>query len=90
MLAHNRTLTARLIEAADDLGLALITPRAETARGGSLMLRLPDATPAAAVVAALRAQGISLDHRSQILRLSPGVVTSEAGTARLIAALGAR
>lgn len=88
ILAHNRALTARIIAAADDLGLALITPRAEPARGGSLMLRLPDATPAPGVVDAMRAQGIAVDHRSQILRLSPGPVTTDAGTTKLIAALG--
>jgi kynureninase len=88
LLAHNRALTARLIDAADQLGLDLITPRAEAKRGGSLMLRLPDAIPAATVVATLRAKGITTDNRSQTLRLSPGVLTTMAGTERLIAELG--
>jgi selenocysteine lyase/cysteine desulfurase len=35
----------------------------------------------------LRAEGITTDHRSQTLRLSPGIVTTETGVAKLHAAL---
>jgi kynureninase len=77
-----------LIEGADDLGLPLLTPRDEAKRGGSVMLRLPEHRPAAGVVAALRAQGMTTDHRSQTLRLSPGILTTADGTERLITALG--
>ncbi len=87
LLAHNRRLTARLIEAADDLGLPLLTPRDADRRGGSMMLRLPDSHPAADVVTALRAQGITTDARSQTLRLSPGNLTTMAGVETLISAL---
>ncbi|MEO6301475.1 MAG: aminotransferase, partial [Paracoccaceae bacterium] len=87
LLAHNRALTGRIIAAADDLHLPLITPRDEGKRGGSVMLRLPDTLPAAEVVTKLRAQGITTDSRSQTLRLSPGVITTLAGTERLVAAL---
>ena len=87
LLAHNHALTAHLIEAADALGLDMVTPRAEAKRGGSVMLRLPDTAPASDVVATLRGMGIYTDSRSQTLRLSPGVMTSLAGTDRLIAAL---
>ena len=87
LLAHNRRLTARLIEAADDLGLPLLTPRDADRRGGSVMLRLPDSHPAADVVTALRAQGITTDARSQTLRLSPGNLTTMAGVETLISAL---
>ncbi len=89
LLAHNRHLTARIIEGADGIGLDLVTPRAEPRRGGSVMLRLPDAHPAEAVVARLRERGITADRRSRTLRLSPGAVTTEEGTERLLAALGA-
>jgi selenocysteine lyase/cysteine desulfurase len=88
ILTHNRHLTARLIEAADDLGLPLATPRPEHARGGSVMLTLPDRLPAGDVVAQLRSEGITTDRRSQTLRLSPGVMTTAAGVERLVAALG--
>ncbi len=89
MLAHNRGLTAMLIEAADQLGLDMVTPRPAAQRGGSVMLRLPTTLPAADVVAHLRGLGIYTDNRSQTLRLSPGVMTTVAGTHRLIAALTA-
>jgi selenocysteine lyase/cysteine desulfurase len=87
ILTHNRRLTAQLIEMADSLALPLVTPRDEGQRGGSVMLRLPDNLPAPQVVAALRAQGITADHRSQTLRLSPGIVTTETGVTKLHAAL---
>ncbi|TNC73325.1 aminotransferase class V-fold PLP-dependent enzyme [Rubellimicrobium roseum] len=87
LLAHNRRLTARIIAAADDLRLPLATPREEARRGGSVMLRLPDDRPAPQVVANLRDQGLTADSRGQTLRLSPGVLTTEEGTDRLIDAL---
>lgn len=87
LLAHNRRLTARLIAMADALALPMLTPRDAAKRGGSIMLRLPDSHPANEVVAALRAQGITTDHRSQTLRLSPGIVTTEEGAQRLHDAL---
>jgi selenocysteine lyase/cysteine desulfurase len=89
ILAHNRHITARLIAAADEMDLPLLTPRDEGKRGGSIMLHLPESHPAPQIVAALRAQGITTDARSQTLRLSPGILTTEAGTDRLIAALKA-
>jgi kynureninase len=84
MLAQNRRHTAAIIEAAEALGLDLVTPRAEGKRGGSVMLRLPGGRPASEVVAALREDGIATDGRGPILRASPGIVTSDAGVARLI------
>ena len=88
LLAHNRALSARIIAAADDLDLPLISPRDPEKRGGSVMLRLPDTLPATGVVAALRGQHITTDARGQTLRLSPGVVTTMAGVERLVGALG--
>ncbi|MDN5789218.1 MAG: aminotransferase, partial [Pseudorhodobacter sp.] len=87
ILAQNRRQTAAIIDAVDDLGLHLITPRAEAARGGSVMLRLPESRPGAQMVDALRKDGISIDGRGQILRASPGVVTSDEGVSALIASL---
>jgi kynureninase len=87
LLAHNRALTERLFGIADALKLAPLTPRDEAKRGGSVMLRLPDAVPAAAMVASLRAKGISTDNRSQTLRLSPGILTTAEGVDRLEQAL---
>ncbi|MCA3451106.1 MAG: aminotransferase class V-fold PLP-dependent enzyme [Rhodobacter sp.] len=88
MTAHNRALTARLIGAADEMGLALATPRPEAQRGGSVMLRLADAGRAQAVLAGLRTRGLHADARGAVLRLSPGTVTTHDGTTAMIAALG--
>jgi kynureninase len=87
LLAHNRRLAARLIDGADDLGLALVTPRAEHQRGGSVMIRLPEANPAATVLAALKADNIHADARGQTLRLSPGVMTTDDGVDRVLGRL---
>lgn len=51
------------------------------------MLRLASATSAPGVLAGLRARGIHADARGTVLRLSPGIVTTDAGTERLIQAL---
>jgi kynureninase len=51
------------------------------------MLKLPDSNPAQQIVSALRAAAITTDHRSQTLRLSPGILTSETGVTRLHKAL---
>ena len=87
MLAHNRSLSSRIIAAADDLRLHLLSPRDPDRRGGSVMLRLPERLSATAVVGALRAQGITTDARGQTLRLSPGAVTTMAGVERLVEVL---
>ncbi len=89
ILAHNRKLTAGLIAMADEMALPLVTPRDAGKRGGSVMVKLPDSRPAKAVVDALRAQGVTTDARGQTLRLSPGVMTTEAGLSRLATALKA-
>jgi kynureninase len=88
LLAHNRRLTERLIAGVQAMGLRLQTPVPEGQRGGSVMLRLPDARPAPAVVAHLRARDVWTDARGQTLRLSPGVMTTDTGVERALEALG--
>jgi selenocysteine lyase/cysteine desulfurase len=80
-------MTGRIIEAATDLGLALVTPRPEERRGGSVMLRLGSPEVAQATLAAFRARGLYADARGAVLRVSPGVVTTDEGVDRLVAAL---
>jgi kynureninase len=87
LVTHNRALTALLIEALDGLGLALLTPRPARERGGSIMLRLPETSPAADIVARLQSEDLHTDARGRILRLSPGVMTTREGCERLIAAV---
>ena len=83
MVRHNRTLSAQIIAAADDIGLPFVSPRPESARGGSVMLRLSDAGAGPAVLARFREKGIHADARGSVLRLSPGSVTTAAGIERL-------
>ena len=88
-VAHNLALSTRLLEGLEAMGLTLATPREPERRGGSLMVSLPESTPAAEVVNQLRAQGIYMDCRGQTLRMSPGPITTEAGVLRTLAALDA-
>lgn len=87
LLAKNRVLTTRIIEAADGIGLSLATPRAEAARGGSVMLRLAGEDAAQNALQTLRAADLHADARGPTLRLSPGFVTTSDGTDHLINAL---
>jgi kynureninase len=87
LVTHNRALTARLIEGVQGLGLPLQTPIPEMQRGGSVMVRLPDSHPAPDVVAHLRRHEVWTDARGQTLRMSPGVMTTEAGVERALGAL---
>ncbi|WP_435259306.1 aminotransferase class V-fold PLP-dependent enzyme [Thioclava sp. FR2] len=83
ILAHNRSLTLKLIEMADRLHLPLLTPRQPQKRGGSIMVRLPNSHPAPNLISRLRSDGISADARGQTLRLSPGIMTTMDGVTRL-------
>ncbi|WP_395449181.1 aminotransferase class V-fold PLP-dependent enzyme [Aminobacter sp. UC22_36] len=87
LLAHNRKLGTAIIAQADAMGLALASPRDDSRRGGSIMLRLPAETDTATVVNGLRERGVFTDCRGRILRLSPGTITTEAGIERLFAGL---
>jgi kynurenine formamidase/selenocysteine lyase/cysteine desulfurase len=75
LAAWNRKLVDQIIGRADRLGLPLQSPRDAARRGGSVMLRFPDKAEAAATVGALGVDGLSVDFRGNLLRMSPGVVT---------------
>lgn len=75
--ARNRKMVDQIIARADALELPLLSPREAGRRGGAAMLRMPDTAEAAAIVGALGLEGYSVDHRSEILRFSPGIVTEE-------------
>ncbi|MCX7889046.1 MAG: aminotransferase class V-fold PLP-dependent enzyme [Rhodobacteraceae bacterium] len=89
ILAANRHLSRRLMAGLGELGLPVASPLDDDRRGGSVMTLLPSGQDAAAVVAALAAQGLHADARGRTLRLSPGVMTTADGTLRLLDALGA-
>lgn len=75
--AHNRRLVDRIIARADRLDLPLHSPRDPDRRGGAVMLQMPDKAEAAACAGALGVEGLSVDFRGPILRMSPGFVTEE-------------
>lgn len=85
--AHNRHLTGRIIDDADRLGLTIVTPRDPRRRGGSIMLRLAETTDAQQLVGRLRSNAVHVDCRGQILRLSPGAITTEEHVAKLFDSL---
>ncbi len=87
LLARNRALANAVIEAAPSFGMTLASPDDEDRRGGSIMLRLPEGTDPAGAVARLRERGVYTDCRGRIMRLSPGVVTTDGGLERLFAGL---
>jgi kynureninase len=79
MIAHNRRLSEQLIAIADECNLSMISPRAETERGGSIMIKLPDKLASNEVLHELKRHGVVADSRGQILRFSPGPITTEDG-----------
>lgn len=87
LLSHNRKLTDAIIAGADELGLELVSPRDESRRGGSVMLKVPGSTDPRAIVDRLRAAHLYADCRGTTLRLSPGAVTTQAGVERLLGEL---
>lgn len=84
MVAHNRALSARLVEGVDALGHRRVSPADAAARGGSVMIRLADAGQAARTVERMKARAVFVDARGPVLRFSPGTVTTEAGVDRLL------
>ena len=87
LVAHNRVLCEAAIEGCTDLGLGLVSPPSRERRGGSVMFRLPAGKDPAAIVAKLREQQLFTDCRGNILRISPGNVTTTSGVERLLQAL---
>ena len=87
---HNRALCAAVIEGCTGLGLGLVSPPSAEGRGGSVMFRLPAGKDATAVVERLREQQLFTDCRGNILRMSPGNVTTMSGVERLVLGLRAQ
>ena len=67
--------TARMIGWADEFGFALVSPREDAKRGGTVVVDVPDAD---AVCQALLATDVLLDHRPGVgLRLAPHFYTRD-------------
>ncbi|MEQ8307132.1 MAG: aminotransferase class V-fold PLP-dependent enzyme [Hoeflea sp.] len=86
-LAKNRSRVDRIIEAVDAAGFTLASPREAQNRGGSVMIRLPDAVDPSAMLERLREKSVFADARGPILRCSPGAMTTDAGIDRLTSVL---
>jgi kynureninase len=86
MLAHNRKLVDILMNELPPMGLDCASPEAAERRG-SVMFRLPQNIVASEVVDGLRDGGVYIDARGQILRLSPGNVTTEEGVEKALSLL---
>ncbi|HYJ42768.1 MAG TPA: aminotransferase class V-fold PLP-dependent enzyme [Steroidobacteraceae bacterium] len=87
LAGHTHGLCETAIEGCAGLGLELVSPASADDRGGSVMFRLPAGTDSVAVVGSLREQNLFIDCRGDILRISPGNVTTAAGIERLLRAL---
>jgi kynureninase len=79
MVAHNRRLSDLLMAIADEFDLAVISPRSEKERGGSVMIKLPERFSSGDIVSGLKQHSVVADARGQVLRLSPGVLTTDDG-----------
>jgi selenocysteine lyase/cysteine desulfurase len=87
LLAHNRELTAAVIEEAGRAGMRLATPKDDAQRGGSVMVELPAQVDPVKLVDGLRQQHLHVDARGRILRISPGAVTELRHVERLFEAI---
>lgn len=74
-------LQDRVIDRADELGLAVRTPREREARGGVVNVQVGDDAPA--ICHALLDRGVATDHRGDGLRISPHFFTLEDDVDRL-------
>jgi selenocysteine lyase/cysteine desulfurase len=83
--AHNRTLTERFIAYAREYHFTITSPPDAAQRGGSVMIRAPDAPQ---IVTALRSRLLYCDARGDTLRVSPGIVTTNDDVEALARALG--
>jgi kynureninase len=80
---YNLRVCHALIETLDAKGYALHSPRADEARGGSVMATLPAHVDPKALEATLVEAGVVVDTRGRVMRFSPGVLTHDSVASRL-------
>ncbi|MFL9899598.1 aminotransferase class V-fold PLP-dependent enzyme [Paraburkholderia fungorum] len=80
---YNLRVCHALIETLDAKGYALHSPRADEARGGSVMATLPAHVDPKALEASLVEAGVVVDTRGRVMRFSPGVLTHDSVASRL-------
>jgi kynureninase len=85
---RNQELTRTIIERADDLGMELLSPRADSQRGGLVRVRVPGGRSAAErALHALFERDVVLDQRGDALRISPHFFNTEDDIDRCFAEL---
>jgi kynureninase len=85
---HNLALSRSLMEIADSHGLKLLSPRSDADRGGTVVIRVPEAIAPAELVQRLGASGLHCDVRGNRMRWSPGLITKLAALHELDRCLG--
>jgi kynureninase len=85
---RNQELTRAIIDGADDLGMEVLSPRADSQRGGLVRLRVPGGRRAAErTLHALFERDVVLDKRGDALRISPHFFNTEGDIDRCFAEL---
>jgi kynureninase len=85
---HNLTLSRVLLEIADSHGLEVVSPRLDAERGGTVVIRVPDAIAPAELAQQLGKSSIHCDVRGNRMRWSPGLITKVAALHELDRCLG--
>ena len=85
---HNLTLSHLLMQIADSHGLDVVSPRLDVERGGTVVIRVPDAIAPAELVQRLGNSDIHCDVRGNRMRWSPGAITTVAALDELDRCLG--
>ena len=81
--ARNQELTRRIIAAADEAGLDVLSPRDDRRRGGLVRVRIPGGREGAeSVLHRLFERDVVLDSRHDTLRISPHFFNNEADVDR--------
>lgn len=85
---HNLALSRILLEIADSHRLQVMSPRSEVERGGTVVIRVPDAIAPAELVQRLGKSGLHCDVRGNRMRWSPGLITKVAALHELDRCMG--
>lgn len=87
LYAHTLSLSEKILSGVKELGLRVVTPENPNQRGGSIMIQLGNEINPEDILELLKRDDVTADHRDQILRFSPGIVTTSLGIDRLIESL---
>lgn len=77
MREHNLRLSHQILSICEAKDYRVLSPLSDSERGGSVMVQLPISVDPIKLEVALAKEGILVDTRGRILRMSPGVLTTE-------------